>query len=70
MAEAPPQPTIQMMSTSEPPQNVVPPTIIDTQSLHSGKIRIVNNEDVAAALQPTRKVININGQQYVVSQGE
>jgi len=69
MAEAPPQPTIQMMSTSEPPQNVVPPTIIDTQSLHSGKIRIVNNEDVAAALQPTRKVININGQQYVVSQG-
>merc|ERR1712212_270634 len=30
MAEAPPQPTIQMMSTSEPPQNVVPPTIIDT----------------------------------------
>ena len=38
MAEASAQPTIQMMSTSEPPQSV--PTIVDTQSLHGGKIRI------------------------------
>ena len=30
----------------------------------------VNNEDVAAALQPSRKIITINQQQYVVSQGE
>jgi len=67
MAEASAQPTIQMMSTSEPPQSV--PTIVDTQSLHGGKIRIVNNEDVAAALQPSRKIITINQQQYVVSQG-
>jgi len=67
MTEAPQQPTIQMMSTSEtaPPG----PTIVDTQSLHAGKFRIVNNEDVAAALQPTRKIISINNQQYVVSQG-
>merc|ERR1719225_1311985 len=32
MAEASTQPTIQMMSTSEPPQSV--PTIVDTQSIH------------------------------------
>jgi len=67
MAEAQPQPTIQMMSTSEQTQSV--PTIVDTQSLHGGKFRIVNSEDVAAALQPTRKIITINQQQYVVSQG-
>ena len=65
MAEAP-QPTIQMMAPSEP---APAPTVIDTQSLHGGKFRIVNNEDVSPALQPTRKVITINNQQYVVSQG-
>ena len=69
MSEAAPQPTIQMMSTSEPAvASHSVPTIVDTQSLHGGKIRIVN-EDMAAALQPTRKIITINQQQYVVSQG-
>ena len=67
MTEAPQQPTIQMMSTSETAPG---PTIVDAQSLHGGKFRIVNNEDVAAALQPTRKIITINQQQYVVSQGD
>ena len=65
MVEAP-QPTIQMMPTTTTASGH---TIIDTQSLHGGKIRIVNNDDVAAALQPTRKIITINNQQYVVSQG-
>ena len=65
MVEAP-QPTIQMMPTTTTASGH---TIVDTQSLHSGKIRIVNNDDVAAALQPTRKIITINNQQYVVSQG-
>ena len=67
MVEAP-QPTIQMMPTNT--TTASGHTIVDTQSLHhSGKIRIVNNDDVAAALQPTRKIITINNQQYVVSQG-
>ena len=66
MVEAP-QPTIQMMPTTTSNSGH---TIVDTQSLHhSGKIRIVNNDEVAAALQPTRKIITINNQQYVVSQG-
>ena len=34
-----------------------------------GEFRILNNDHVAAALQPTRKIITINNQQYVVSQG-
>jgi len=68
MVEAPPQPTIQMMPTNT--TTASGHTIVDTQSLHhGGKIRIVNNDDVAAALQPTRKIITINNQQYVVSQG-
>ena len=67
MVEAAPQPTIQMMPTTTSNSGH---TIVDTQSLHhSGKIRIVNNDEVAAALQPTRKIITINNQQYVVSQG-
>ena len=66
MVEAP-QPTIQMMPTTTTTSSGH--TIVDTQSLHSGKIRIVNNDDVTAALQPTRKIITINNQQYVVSQG-
>ena len=67
MVEAP-QPTIQMMPTNT--TTASGHTIVDTQSLHhGGKIRIVNNDDVAAALQPTRKIITINNQQYVVSQG-
>ena len=51
MVEAP-QPTIQMMPTTTSNSGH---TIVDTQSLHSGKIRIVNNDEVAAALQPTRE---------------
>ena len=71
MVEAAPQPTIQMMPTNT--TSASGHTIVDTQSLHGGKIRIVNNQinndEVAAALQPTRKIITINNQQYVVSQG-
>ena len=56
MAEATPT-TIQMVSSNEPS--------IDTSALSGGKIRIVNSEE---AIMP-RKIITINQQQYVVSQG-